>query len=337
MKILSFYDLTAYNSFGVSVDAGLFIEVREQDELSQILASPIGRENEILILGGGSNILFTKDFDGLVIHNNIKGIEIIEEDDASALVRAAGGEVWHNLVEYALDHDLGGIENLSLIPGSVGAAPIQNIGAYGVELNESMVSLEAVEKATGQTRTFTNEECQFGYRNSIFKNELKDRYIITSVVFRFTKNSSVNTSYGAIESVLSEKGIDNPSIRDVSNAVIEIRQSKLPDPAELGNAGSFFKNPIIDKIDYEGLKLEYPEMPGYDNNENVKVPAAWLIDQCGWKGHKSGNVGVHKNQPLVLVNYGGGSGEEIYNLAMQVKDSVANKFGIELEPEPRIM
>lgn len=337
MKILSFFDLTAYNSFGVSVDAELFIEIREPEELQEVLSSSIARDNEILILGGGSNILFTKDFDGLVIYNNLKGIQIEEEDDNSALVRAAGGEIWQDFVEFTLENNLGGVENLSLIPGTVGAAPIQNIGAYGVELNETMVSLEAIEKSSGNPRIFPNSECHFGYRNSVFKNELKDQYIITSVLFRLTKNSKVNTGYGAIENVLSEGGITNPGIRDVSKAVIKIRQSKLPDPAEIGNAGSFFKNPIIDKIDYEGLKLEFPDIPGYQNEDTVKVPAAWLIDQCGWKGYTKGNVGVHKNQPLVLVNHGGGTGEEIKNLALEVQKSVANKFGLELEPEPRII
>jgi UDP-N-acetylmuramate dehydrogenase len=337
LKLLSFYDLETYNTFGVKVEASLFIEVREVAELQKILASSIAAENEVLILGGGSNILFTKDFEGLVIHNNLKGISILGEDEHSARLRAFGGEVWHDLVEYTLDKGLGGLENLSLIPGTVGAAPIQNIGAYGVELKETMISLEAIEKSSGKQRTFTKAECQFGYRNSVFKNELKDQYIITSVLFNLTKESPVNTSYGAINNVLQEKGIQNPGIKEVSQAVIQIRQSKLPDPAELGNAGSFFKNPVIDKIDFEGLKLEFPEIPGYPNDSTVKVPAAWLIDQCGWKGYKKGNIGVHKNQPLVLVNFGGGTGQEIYDLAMQVKESVASKFGIELEPEPRII
>ena len=305
--------------------------------MHQVLTSPVAAENETLILGGGSNILFTRDFEGLVIHNNIKGIEIIEEDDTSALVRVASGEVWQDFVEFALDHELGGVENLSLIPGTVGAAPIQNIGAYGVELKEVMVSLEAIEKATGRKQEFTNLECRFGYRDSIFKNELKDQFIITSVLFKLSKNADVNTSYGAINDVLEMKGIANPGIRDVSKAVIEIRQSKLPDPARIGNAGSFFKNPVVDKLDYEGLKTEFPEIPGYPAESTVKIPAAWLIDQCGWKGYTRGNVGVHKNQPLVIVNYGGGTGAEIYDLAMEVRESVANKFGVGLEPEPRII
>jgi UDP-N-acetylmuramate dehydrogenase len=337
LKLLSFFDLKSYNTFGVKAEASLFVEVREADELQQVLESSVAAENEILILGSGSNILFTRNFDGLVIHNNIKGIKIIEENEEYALTRANAGEIWHELVEFAIGHDLGGIENLSLIPGTVGAAPIQNIGAYGVELKEVMVSLEAIEKSTGTKRIFRNEECKFGYRDSVFKNELKDQYVITSVDFRLLKNAGINTSYGAIKDVLKERGIAQPGIRDVSSAVIAIRQSKLPDPAEIGNAGSFFKNPVIDKLDFEGLKLEFPEIPGYPGEATVKVPAAWLIDQAGWKGITRGNIGVHKNQPLVLVNYGGGSGMEIYNLAMEVQASVAQIFGIELEPEPRII
>ena len=337
MKILSFFDLTRYNSFGVKAEASLFVEVREPEEFAWILSNEIAKTNKILILGGGSNILFTKNFEGLIIHNNCKGIEIINSNENTALVKVAGGEIWHEFVEFAIENKLGGIENLSLIPGTVGAAPIQNIGAYGVELKEVLVSLEAIEIATGKVRSFTNEECQFGYRNSIFKNELKDKYIITSVLFRLTKHREVNTSYGAIKHVLKEKGIEKPTIKDVSTAVIEIRRSKLPDPKEIGNAGSFFKNPVIDKIDFEALKIEFPDIPGYPSADKVKVPAAWLIDQCGWKGYKKGEVGVNKLQPLVLVNYGSGSGTQLYELAMEIKESVVLKFGIILEPEPRVI
>lgn len=337
MKILSFYDLTSYNSFGISVEAELFIEVRTFDELKNALASNLVAQHKILIIGGGSNILFTKDFDGLVIHNNIQGIAIEKETEKTAFVRAGGGVIWHELVEYALKKDLGGLENLSLIPGSVGAAPIQNIGAYGVELKEVMVSLQAVEIATGKERIFTNEECEFGYRDSVFKNESKDQYVITSVLFELQKEPILNTSYGAISEVLGNKGILQPTIKDISDAVITIRKSKLPDPKEIGNAGSFFKNPVIDKIDYEGLKLEFPDIPGYVNHDTVKIPAAWLIDQSGWKGFRDGNIGVHDKQPLVLVNFGGGKGAEIEQLAMKIRANVAEKFGIELEPEPRII
>ena len=315
MKILSFFDLTRYNSFGVKAEASLFVEVREPEEFAWILSNEIAKTNKILILGGGSNILFTKNFEGLIIHNNCKGIEIINSNENTALVKVAGGEIWHEFVEFAIENKLGGIENLSLIPGTVGAAPIQNIGAYGVELKEVLVSLEAIEIATGKVRSFTNEECQFGYRNSIFKNELKDKYIITSVLFRLTKHREVNTSYGAIKHVLKEKGIEKPTIKDVS----------------------FFKNPVIDKIDFEALKLEFPDIPGYPSADKVKVPAAWLIDQCGWKGYKKGEVGVNKLQPLVLVNYGSGSGTQLYELAMEIKESVVLKFGIILEPEPRVI
>ena len=337
MKILSFYDLTPFNSFGISAEAELFIEIREEDELREVLQSSIAKENKILILGGGSNILFTEDYAGLVIYNRLSGIDIIEEDNNSVIVRVAGGIIWQDFVVFALDNNWGGVENLSLIPGSVGAAPIQNIGAYGVELKEVMESLEAIEIATGKTRIFTNGECYFGYRNSVFKNELKDKYVITSVNFRLSKKPQVNTSYGAINTVLESKGISNPSIHDVSKAVIEIRQSKLPDPKEIGNAGSFFKNPIIDKIDYEGLRLEFPDIPGYHDGQSVKVPAAWLIDQAGWKGHKRGNIGVHDKQPLVLVNFGGGSGAAIKALAEEIRESISTKYGIVLEPEPRII
>ena len=337
MKILSFYDLTRYNSFGISAEAALFIEVRTFDELQQALASNLAAQNKILIIGGGSNILFTQDFEGLVIHNNIEGIAIEKEKGDTVLVRAGGGVIWHELVEYDLDKELGGLENLSLIPGSVGAAPIQNIGAYGVELKEVMLSLQAVEIATGEERIFTNQECKFGYRDSVFKNEHKDQFVITSVLFELQKKPTLNTSYGAITAVLEEKGIQQPTIRDVSDAVIAIRRSKLPDPKEIGNAGSFFKNPVIDKVDYEGLKLEFPELPGYITGDLVKVPAAWLIDQSGWKGFIDGKIGVHDKQPLVLVNFGGGKGADIADLAMKIKADIAQKFGIELEPEPRII
>jgi UDP-N-acetylmuramate dehydrogenase len=337
LKNLSFFDLTKYNSFGLAIEAEHFVEVTNVNDLQLALASPLAKENQILILGGGSNILFTKNYKGLVIYNNITGIIIEKEDEDCAYLKAGGGEVWHKLVEFAIRHNLGGIENLSLIPGTVGAAPIQNIGAYGVELKEVLVSLEAIEIKTGIIRNFNNKECEFGYRNSIFKNEFKDKYVITSVLLKLTKNAEVNTSYGAINTVLQEKGIDNPGIKDVSEAVVEIRQSKLPDPREIGNAGSFFKNPVVDLIDYEGLQLTFPEIPGYKLGAFVKIPAAWLIDQSGWKGFRRGNVGVHKNQPLVLVNYGGGTGTELLELAMEIKDDIASKFGVVLEPEPRII
>ena len=337
MEILEDYSLKGLNTFGISVNSRYFISIRSTKELREVLSMDIAQSKPILIMGGGSNILFTEDFPGLIILNNIKGIEIIEENNDEVLVSAGGGEVWQDLVTFSLDNNLGGIENLSLIPGSVGAAPIQNIGAYGVELKEVMESLEAIELATGEKRTFYNADCDFGYRNSIFKKELKDKYLITNVKFKLSRSPKLNTTYGAINSLLKERGIEDPTIKDISNAVIEIRQSKLPDPAHLGNAGSFFKNPVLDKIDFEGLKLTFPDIPGYMNDELVKIPAAWLIEQCGWKGKRFDNIGVHDKQPLVLVNHGGGTGKDLRDLANKIKESVVTKFGVELEAEPRII
>jgi UDP-N-acetylmuramate dehydrogenase len=337
LEILQDYPLKDLNTFGITVNSRYFVSINSVEQLNKVLVSDIARNNPLLILGGGSNILFTRQYPGLIILNQIKGIKIIDETNDTALINAGGGEVWQDLVNFALSHNLGGIENLSLIPGSVGAAPIQNIGAYGVELKEVMESLSAIELATGEARTFNNAECDFGYRNSIFKKELKDKYLITNVCLKLTKHPQLNTSYGAVNSRLEEKGIDSPDITDVSKAVIEIRRSKLPDPTKLGNAGSFFKNPVVDKIDFEGLKLVFSDIPGYINNSTVKIPAAWLIEQCGWKGKRFGAVGVHDKQPLVLVNYGDGTGAEIKKLAEDIKTSVANKFGIELEAEPRII
>lgn len=337
MEIQIDYPLKDLNTFGINVNSRYFVSISSVEQLKKVLVTDIARNNSLLIMGGGSNILFTRKYPGLIILNQIKGIEITDETNDTALISAGGGEVWHDLVNFALSQNLGGIENLSLIPGSVGAAPIQNIGAYGVELKEVMESLSTIELATGEERTFNNTECDFGYRNSVFKKELRDKYLITNVRLRLSKQPKLNTSYGAINSLLEEKGIDNPGIADVSNAVIEIRQSKLPDPAKLGNAGSFFKNPVVDKIDFEGLKLNFSGIPGYINANAVKIPAAWLIEQCGWKGKRFGAVGVHDKQPLVLVNYGNGTGEELKNLAEDIKTSVADKFGIELEAEPRII
>ena len=337
MEILQDYSLKDLNTFGINVSSRYFASISDINQLKEVLNTDTARNKPMLIMGGGSNILFTGPYPGLIILNKIMGIEITEQDNDSALISAGGGEVWQDLVDFALNHNLGGIENLSLIPGAVGAAPIQNIGAYGVELKEVMESLTAIELATGTERIFSNADCDFGYRNSIFKNDLRDKYFITRVCLRLSKNPILNTSYGAIDSLLKQKSINNPTIKDVSSVVIEIRQSKLPDPAELGNVGSFFKNPVVDKIDFEGLKLLFSDIPGYVNGNYVKVPAAWLIEQCGWKGKRFGDIGVHDKQPLVLVNYGDGTGEEIKKLAEEIRVSVAEKFGIELEAEPRII
>lgn len=332
MEVIRDASLKEYNTFGIEAKAKSFIEVNSSQQLEDALK--IDRE-DLLILGGGSNVLLTKDFDGLVIKNSIKGIEVIDENDQFVTVKVGAGEIWHSFVLHAIDNNWGGVENLSLIPGTVGAAPMQNIGAYGVEIKEVFKSLEALHIETLTNKTFTKEECEFGYRESVFKLAAKSQYIITTVTFLLTKKDhNINISYGAITDTLNSKGITNPTIKDVSDAVIEIRESKLPNPKVIGNAGSFFKNPTIEKIDYEMLKLEYPEMPGYVvSDEEVKVPAGWLIEQCGWKGKQIGNIGVHKNQALVLVNYGGGNGSEIKQLALDIRDSVITKFGIPLIPE----
>ncbi len=269
---------------------------------------------------------------------DISYIESVDENDDHVWIRAGSGVIWHDFVMNCLDKDFGGVENLSLIPGTMGAAPMQNIGAYGVELKEVFEELSAIDRDTLKIEKFNNQICEFGYRDSIFKKEARDKYIITSVTLKLNKQLQTNVEYGAIEDVLADLGITYPTIRDVSNAVIEIRQSKLPDPGKLGNAGSFFKNPIVDKIDYEYLTTDFTNIPGYKlKNEKMKIPAAWLIDQCGWRGKKLGDVGVHKDHALVLVNYGNGSGEEIRQLAMEIKNSVISKFGIELTSEVNII
>lgn len=329
--------LKPYNTFGIAAKAASFFEFTSLDELKMALKSR-AIEQELLILGGGSNLLLTQDFEGLVLKNGLKGIGLEKEDDDHVWVRAMAGENWHEFVMHSIDQGWAGIENLSLIPGTVGAAPMQNIGAYGVEIKQVFESLKAVEIATGEVHTFDNTTCEFGYRESIFKKAVKGKYVIASVLFRLNKTPEFNTSYGAIQDTLKEMGVEELSIKAVSDAVIHIRQNKLPDPAEIGNAGSFFKNPTVDKIDYEGLKAEFPSIPGYKQPEDrVKIPAAWLIEQAGWKGKTFGQIGVHKKQPLVLVNYGKGKGADIRDLAFKVRASVAEKFGIELTPEVNII
>ncbi|QSE96880.1 UDP-N-acetylmuramate dehydrogenase [Fulvivirga lutea] len=332
MEIIKEASLKSYNTFGLEAKAKFFQEVKSEEALKNVLQN---NQEELLILGGGSNILLTKDFDGLVLKNSIEGIDVIKESDDYVIVKVGAGVIWHDFVLYAIEKNWGGIENLSLIPGTVGAAPMQNIGAYGVEIKEVFESLEAIHIKTLDKKVFLKDECEFGYRESVFKHTAKGQYIITSVTFKLTKKEhTLNTSYGAIKEILNQNGISHPTIKDVSDAVIQIRQSKLPDPKKIGNAGSFFKNPTIDKLDYEMLKLEYQDIPGYVVSENeVKVPAGWLIEKCGWKGEKRGNIGVHKNQALVLVNYGNGSGDEIKQLAIDIRESVISKFGIHLMPE----
>ncbi|MHC2993061.1 UDP-N-acetylenolpyruvoylglucosamine reductase [Pontibacter sp. HJ8] len=338
MKFESDFSLKSYNTFGIDVKAKHFARFDSVQELQELLQRPEIREENKLILGGGSNVLFTKDFDGIVLLNGIKGMEVVREDEEFAYVRAGGGEVWHNLVLFCLEHNLGGIENLSLIPGTVGAAPLQNIGAYGVELKDVFYELEAVELATGELHTFDGEACRFGYRESVFKHEAKGEYIVTAVVLKLHKQHQLNTSYGAIKTTLEEMQVQQPTIHDVSAAVCHIRRSKLPDPAQIGNAGSFFKNPEIPTLLFDVLKVKHPDMPAYPvSGTTVKVPAGWLIEQCGWKGKVIGNYGVHKNQALVLVNYGGAEGEKVLALAHDIIQSVQEKFGIVLQPEVNIL
>lgn len=329
--------LKAFNTFGLEAKARYFFEFTSIESLQKVLAQKPA-DQPLLILGGGSNLLLTRSFDGLVLKNGLRGISLVREDNDHLWVKVMAGENWHQFVLHCINHDWAGVENLSLIPGTVGAAPMQNIGAYGVEIKNVFDALEALEIASGELHTFDNEACEFGYRESIFKKKAKGQYVIASVTFKLNKVPEFNTSYGAIQDTLKTMGVEKLSIKAVSDAVISIRQSKLPDPAEIGNAGSFFKNPTIDKIDYEGLRAEFGSIPGYPQPENrVKVPAAWLIEQTGWKGKTFGEIGVHKNQPLVLVNYGGGKGEAIKKLAFEIQASVAGKFGIELTPEVNII
>lgn len=330
--------LRPYHTFGIEVKARLFARFASVEELRALLALPAVQAAEKLVLGGGSNLLFTKDFDGVVLKNEIRGLEILSQDADTALVRAGAGESWHGLVQYALDQDLSGLENLSLIPGTVGAAPLQNIGAYGAELQDTFDHLEALETATGQLRTFTRDECGFGYRESVFKGPLKNQFIVTGVALRLHRRAQPNVRYGDIQTTLQDLGIaGEPTPRDVSEAVVRIRRSKLPDPAHIGNAGSFFKNPELSQARYDALKTQYPALPGYPVPGGVKVPAAWLIEQCGWKGLRRGPHGVHDRQALVLVNHGGAQGQDIRDLAYEIIASVREKFGIELHPEVNIM
>jgi UDP-N-acetylmuramate dehydrogenase len=325
--------LKPFNTFGIDVAAEYFIDLTDIDTLKSITTLPVQKH----VLGGGSNILLTGDVQGLVIHNLLKGIVVEKEDETHIWLRVRSGEIWHELVLYAIERGLGGIENLALIPGTVGASPMQNIGAYGVEAKETIESVTCWHWEEMRFQTYTNRECNFGYRHSIFKHELKDTTFITSVVYKLAKQPMYNTSYGAIEAELKNMGVLEPSVKAIAQAVINIRTSKLPDPKVIGNAGSFFKNPTISKTQFERLKADHAEIPSYPASDDlVKVPAGWLIEQCGWKGYKAGDTGVHAKQALVLVNYGQAKGEEIWKLSGEIVDSVNEKFGIELEREVQV-
>jgi len=324
--------LKPYHTFGLDVNASDLKEVKSLEEFKSVYTADSGPK---LILGGGSNVLFTKRFEGTVILNRIRGIEIVSQDKRKVEVRVASGENWHSFVQYCIEQDWGGLENLSLIPGTVGAAPMQNIGAYGVEVKGLITAVEYIELDTLNERILDSASCRFGYRESIFKHELKGKVFIHAVRFSLHKSPhQVNTSYGAIREELAEMGVKDPSIGEVSKAVIAIRQSKLPDPKVLGNAGSFFKNPELKPQAFKALLKKFPEMPNYPlTNGDIKVPAGWLIERAGWKGKRVGNTGCHKRQALVLVNYGGASGEEVHQLAQEIIADIKERFGVELKPE----
>jgi len=329
--------LKSYNTFGIDVKARFFVEITGLAQLQKVLE--LTAYPKRFIVSGGSNMLLTKDIDALVMHIALKGISIAEENGETVEIKAMAGENWHNLVMWSLDRGYGGLENLSLIPGNVGTAPIQNIGAYGVELKDIFVSCTAMDVETGELVAFDKENCEFGYRDSIFKNGAKNKYIITSVNLRLTKKDHVlHTGYGAIEEELRNNGIVYPTIRDISNAVIAIRQSKLPDPKELGNSGSFFKNPVISKKKFDKFIKSHPKAPFYElDDDQYKIPAGWLIEQSGFKGKRFGDAGVHEKQALVLVNYGNATGKEILQLAENIQKEVQKNFGINIHPEVNII
>lgn len=337
MEIKTNFSLKNYNTFGIEAKARQFVSIHSIAELTTVLQE--NKTQKKFILGGGSNMLLTKDIDALVIHINLKGKKIIQESDDFAWIECQAGENWHEFVLWCIDNNFGGLENMSLIPGNVGTTPVQNIGAYGTEIKDTFVSCEAMKIENQEMKSFSNQECQFGYRESIFKNRIKDQYIITSVVFKLTKrNHQINISYGDIISELEKNNIATPTIKDVSNAVIAIRNSKLPNPKELGNSGSFFKNPILLKSDFEKIQAKFPEMKYYEISQTeVKVPAGWLIEQAGFKGKRFGDAGIHKNQALVLVNYGNATGQEILNVSKNIQETIHNTFGIHIEAEVNII
>lgn len=338
MKIKKKYSLKNLTTFGVNAYARELAEVSSTDEIQKLIADRLIPGSRIFILGGGSNILFTKDFDGLVINNLIPGIKIVEEGNESCVVEAGAGVKWDGLVQFCVERNLGGIENLSAIPGTVGAAPIQNIGAYGQELEETFYELKAIEIGTGKQTVFNKSECKFSYRDSVFKSKLSNKFIITFVKLKLSKNPLINFSYKPVQEELQRREINSPTIKDIREIVISIRNSKLPDPKKLGNAGSFFKNPVITKEKFEELKKSYKDLKHFAVDENsVKIPAAWLIEECGWKGKRMGNVGTYEKQPLVLVNYGGASGKEILEFSIKIKNSVQSEFGVVLENEVMVL
>lgn len=344
MKIQKNISLKYYNTFGINVNAKRFVSIESIADLREILV----KETNVFILSGGSNLLLTSDINKLTLHIALKGVAVVKETQNYAYIEVKAGENWHEFVLWCIENDFGGLENLSLIPGNVGTSPMQNIGAYGVEIKDTFHQLEAIEIENGKLHTFTNQQCKFGYRNSVFKNELKGQFIITSVIFKLTKrNHKLNYSYGAIQSELEKREIGKPTIKNISDAVIVIRNSKLPNPKEIGNSGSFFKNPVISKEQFEILQEKYPEIPFYEVKttqdskpltiNSYKVPAGWLIEQCGFKGKRFGDAGVHSKQALVLVNYDSATGIQIHNLAQEILKTVKKTFDISLDIEVNVI
>ena len=336
MKTSHQVSLKPYNTFGVDVKARDLVTIDNEDELRNLVRQVYA--DELFIISGGSNMLLTRDLDKTVVLINNKGIKVHQETEDYVLVDVEAGENWHELVLWAVYHGYGGIENLALIPGCVGTSPIQNIGAYGVELKDTFQQCEAIQVQTGEKRFFTNAECQFGYRDSIFKNELANQYIITRVRFKLEKQPhNVQSDYRSLKNYLKEKNISDPGIKDIANAVTEIRRSKLPDPNKIGNSGSFFKNPVVDDRKFKTLQERYPEIPHFKQSDHkVKVPAGWLIEQCGFKGYRKGDAGVHQKQALVLVNHGKASGQEILELSKNIRRDVKEKFNITLSREVNV-
>lgn len=334
-----YYSLKNLNTFGLNVTANHYVSVESLDDVDEATRSEVFASSKRLILGGGSNVLFLDDFfGGLVLHINLQGWEIIEDKPKYVVVKVGAGYEWDALVNTMVDRELYGMENLALIPGKVGAAPIQNIGAYGVEMKDSFYRLHAYDLQTHKIEIFDKERCDFGYRNSIFKQQAKERFIILWVEFKLAKKADLHLEYGNIRTYLSENNISDPTISNVRDAVVAIRRSKLPDPIEIGNAGSFFKNPVVHQLLYDDLKREFHDLPGYPNgNSTYKIPAGWMIEKTGWKGFREGDAGVHDKQALVLVNHGKATGREIFGLAMKIQQSVKKKFGITLEPEVNII
>lgn len=337
MKLFENYSLKDFNTFHIDVKAEKFIEIESSAELLDFVNNFDMNSKKILVLGEGSNILFTKDFDGIIIHLTFNNHQEISDNDESVILEADAGMIWDELVKYSVDKNLGGIENLAMIPGTVGAAPIQNIGAYGQELKDSLFEVEYLDLSEQKFKNLSNEQCQFGYRDSIFKKMLKKNFIITKVLFRLKKNPELILNYGNVLSELKKEGISNPTIKDVSKIIRKIRTEKLPDPNQIGNAGSFFKNPFIDEGTFQKIKNEFPDVPYFKQDGKIKIPAAWLIEKSGLKGFRKENVGTYPKQPLVIVNYGNATGKEIFDFAMLIRQTVKNKFNIELEPEVNII